>query len=514
MRKLPLLIISIFTFFQNFSFSQSAIFPENGTIYNQKLHKIELIFHPDSMIALFDLANRWTDHSYPATFIYDQTDTLYQVGVRIKGNSSRNAKKLSVKISTDEFNNQEFQGLKTFNLNGNHNDPSVCREFLSTYVLGVNNVVAQRSNWVQLFINGNYHGLYNNAEQINKTFLESRFGNKNGNLYKCSWPADLIWINNDQNTYKNIINPSPLNERAYELKTNESQDDYSDLVHLIDVINNTSSSNFKTEIEAIFDVQAYLKTLAVEVLIGHWDNYFYNKNNYYLYFNTATSKFVYIPYDMDNTFGVQWGVSDINNRNIHQWGNSNNTTAPLTNKILAVTEFRKDYEQYIFDIISANFNENFLFPKLDEFKSEVSQAAMNDPYFNGIWNSDYGFTTSDWSDSYSLAFGSHVSFGIKPFISDRINSALQQFLFSTNVLENFAEENNPLFYPNPNLGKLYISVLGSFNLLIYDQIGNIVLSENNCLNNTITLEKLSNGIYFVNVQQKSKSSFSKIVLNR
>ena len=36
-------------------------------------------------------------------------------------------------------------------------------------------------------------------------------------------------------------------------------------------------------IEDNFEVDLYLKTLAAEILIGHWDGYAYNHNNYYLY---------------------------------------------------------------------------------------------------------------------------------------------------------------------------------------------------------------------------------------
>ena len=55
------------------------------------------------------------------------------------------------------------------------------------------------------------------------------------------------------------------------------------------------------EIERVFNVVDYLKIIAFDVLIGNWDGYVGNKNNYYLYHNPQTGLFDYIPYDLDNT---------------------------------------------------------------------------------------------------------------------------------------------------------------------------------------------------------------------
>ena len=309
--------------------SQSAVYPKPGTVFDRKLHSIQLWIHPDSLNQMLLKENWYSDHSYPALFVYDNEDTLHTVGLRLKGNTSRAAKKKGFRIDFDQFSQQTFQGLKKFNINGNHNDPSMSREYLAAHAMNQAYNPSIRGNLVRLYINGEYWGVRNNSEFIDKTFVQSRFGDNTGNLYKCSWPCDLTWKGANQQTYKDMMNGG---ERAYDLKTNETADDYSDLVNLINAINNSPTDSFIPRIERMFDVQAYLKTLAMEVLVGHWDNYFANKNNYWLYHNMKTGKFVYLPYDMDNTWGVQWGFSNIGNRNIHDWGNKAGSAAPsLTN---------------------------------------------------------------------------------------------------------------------------------------------------------------------------------------
>ena len=72
----------------------------------------------------------------------------------------------------------------------------------------------------EFYINGEYKGLYINVEHINDDFLKLRFGNDQGNLYKCGWPADLHYISDNPNDYKMENN----GERVYELKTKKQRE--------------------------------------------------------------------------------------------------------------------------------------------------------------------------------------------------------------------------------------------------------------------------------------------------
>ena len=429
---------------------QSAVYPKPGTVFDRKLHSIQLWIHPDSLSQMLLKENWYSDHGYPALFVYDYEDTLHKVGMRLKGNTSRAAKRKGFRIDFDEFAAQTFQGLKKFNINGNHNDPSMSREYLAAHAMNQAYNPSIRGNLVRLYINGEYWGIRNNSEFIDKTFVQSRFGDNTGNLYKCSWPADLTWKGASQQTYKDILNGT---DRAYDLKTNETADDYTDLVNFINAINNSPTDSFVPRIERLFDVQAYLKTLAMEVLIGHWDNYFANKNNYWLYHNMKTGKFVYLPYDMDNTFGIHWGYPDINTRNIHNWGNKANSAAPLTYKLFALPQYKRMYEFYIREHMKDPYHIDSLYQELDYIAKLIDTSMQNDPFYNGKFPSDYGFTYNDWKASYSQAWGNHVSFGIKPFIGARSNSASQQMIFASTTPSIRWEQ---MVYPNPCVGLITI----------------------------------------------------------
>jgi spore coat protein CotH len=52
------------------------------------------------------------------------------------------------------------------------------------------------------------------------------------------------------------------------------------------------------------DVDLFLKTYAVSVIVGMWDDYWAdNGNNYYFYFD-SDGKVYFIPYDYDNSMGI------------------------------------------------------------------------------------------------------------------------------------------------------------------------------------------------------------------
>jgi spore coat protein CotH len=494
------IIISIFLLYAAKTTAQQAIWPNNGTLFDRKLHRIEIFLPADSWTKMNTRV--WDNEYFSSLFIYDQKDTLRNIGMRVKGNTSREAKKKGYRLDLAEFQSQTYQGLKNMNLNGNHNDPSMVREYLSSRFLDRAGIIAARCNPVELYVNGKFEGLRNHSEYIDKIFLTSRFGESGGNLYKCGWPADLGWLGSSQQPYKDLINPSPLNERAYELKTNTGKDDYSDLVNLIDIINNSPKDSFEVRLERFFDVNAYLKVLAAEVLMGHWDNYFYNKNNYFLYHRMSDNRFVYIPYDMDNTFGVQWGVPDIQKRNIHAWGNLSSSKAPLTYKILNVTRWKMAYEQEMRNMLQNAYDTDSMFSIIDHHKTVVANAINQDPFYNGTRTSDYGFTVSDWQLSDSKAWGKHVSFGVKPFIDERTTTALQQMIYPAGQV--FKVVKNLNIFPNPASDRVFSTWFNGQTIGIY-QTNGLLVKHYISVTGEVPISELPDGVYILEVEKTGRA---------
>lgn len=64
--------------------------------------------------------------------------------------------------------------------------------------LSAMNVPVYRSSFAMLWINEVNYGLYNIVEDIGKDFLDSRYGESDGNLYRaCAFHAPLKYHNDD-----------------------------------------------------------------------------------------------------------------------------------------------------------------------------------------------------------------------------------------------------------------------------------------------------------------------------
>ncbi|MCB9023166.1 MAG: CotH kinase family protein [Lentimicrobiaceae bacterium] len=443
MKKNVLLVLLFACFQLQLSVKAQPILPDNGELYiHSVVPRVDILIHPDTLAWIYE--NVESDQEFHATFVYDNNhihDTIYNIGFRLRGNTSRYAQKKSFKVSFNSFiQGQKYFGVEKMNLNGEHNDPSVVRAGLYWEILREAHLAGPRANHVRVYINGNFYGVYTNVEHIDEEFAKTYFGNNDGNLYKCLWPADLGYRGSNPDDYKFMAG----DRRTYELKINEEADDYSDLANFISVLNNTPLVDLPCELEKVFNVQDYLKIAAIDILTGNWDGYIYNKNNFYLYHNTATGLFEYIPYDTDNTFGIDWFGIDWASRNIYNWSNPDENR-PLYTRLMQVPEYRDAFTYYTRQIIGqitslAEFQNN-----ITALKSQLEAYVAIDPYYP----LDYGYTINSFNTSFTSGTGAHVPIGLLPFINSRNASALSQ-AENTQALPivKYIGHNSPLAFQN------------------------------------------------------------------
>jgi CotH kinase protein len=375
-------IIAFFCLFSTIMYSQSI--PYRNLFEENKLPSIYVTLPADSLTWLY--ANVNNDRDIRANFVFDdgiKRDTMLNIGFRLRGNTSRASAKKSFKVKFNAFTSGiKYQGVKELNLNGSHNDPTMVREKLYYDAWNLAGLPQRRATFAKMYINNAYYGLYTNIEELDDEWLQRVFGTDDGNLYKCTYPADLKYITANQASYKAVLHS--VGVRAYDLKTNELTDDYTDLARLCTVIN--TPTNFECEIQKVLNVQGFLKAYAVEVLAGNWDDYAYNKNNFFLYQNPKNNLFEFITYDPDNSFGVDFGGGPFTTRNIYTWQNTANGI--LVNKLLAVPTFKNQYSFYLKQLTDNAFSN--LFPRLDAMKALISSAAQDDTYRKKsckIWDS-------------------------------------------------------------------------------------------------------------------------------
>jgi len=284
-------------------------------------------------------------------------------------------------------------------------DKSQIRENYSYDLLNRAGCCAPRASSAKLYITiegvRHYFGIYTMLEPVDKSFLTKRFGKdaNDGNLYKCllgdSGPATLEPVED----IPHLLFPEErvmgskdweTNYRpTYDLKTNEDQADHRVLVDFIDNLNMLNGSDLKTYLDKHFEVDRFLKTQAINVLLGKWDDYWPMGNNYYLYFNN-NGKIEFIPVDYDMVLGQAIPLIDTDTVGIYEWRNIVNEflciqtgipldvldsihtwESPLVKKILEIPEYCEVYEQYIIDLINPA-NGLFVYSAYEEIYDEMA----------------------------------------------------------------------------------------------------------------------------------------------
>ncbi|SEA52509.1 CotH protein [Desulfuromusa kysingii] len=294
----------------------------------------------------------------PADIYYNDIQ-WYRVGIRFKGNSSLQTSwqqgilKLPFKLDFDEFeddypqiDNQRFYGFKKLSLKNNYNDESLMREQVAADVFRDAGVAVSHTAFYALYIDHGdgpeYFGLYTLVEEVDDTVIDTQFTSDKGNLYKPEDGAATFV----EDEYDSIA-------EYFEKKTNEDDEDWSDIEDMFIALHDDTSSaaTWRANLEATFDVDAFLKYLAVNGIIQNWDTYGLMAHNYYLYNDPDTAKLVWIPWDNNEALqdGNMGGALDLD------FANLNSASWPLIAQLYADDVYRERYDGYLQDVIDDAF---------------------------------------------------------------------------------------------------------------------------------------------------------------
>jgi spore coat protein CotH len=329
----------------------------------------------------------------PVDVYYEDTQ-WYRVGIRFKGNSSLQSSwqagilKLSFKMDFDEFeddypqiDNQRFYGFKKFSLKNNYDDDSQLREKVASEVFKNAGMAVSNTAFYTVYVDHGdgpeYFGLYTLVEEIDDTVIDTQFSSDDGNLYK---PED------DGATF---IDGS-FNEDDFEKKTNEDEEDWSDIIALFDALHDDTRTSdpetWRSNLESVFNVDGFLQYLAINGAIQNWDTYGVMPHNFYLYNDPDTSKLTWIPWDNNEALqdGKQGGALNLN------FSDLNDNSWPLIAKIYADEEYKAIYDAYLLEVINDSFEINTMQSLYDTYSALIEPYATSEV-------SGYSFLSSSTS---------------------------------------------------------------------------------------------------------------------
>jgi hypothetical protein len=235
----------------------------------------------------------------PATLQFeDDSGTVGPIstGIRIKGLSVERTldEKAAFRLDLDRFEaGGHLFGIEKLTLNNFVQDPSASHERLFYGILQRRELAAPRVGYVEVFVNGEYFGVYLALESSDEGAFLGRSFASTALLYEGQYGQDL-----------------------YPGRAETFDQDYGDdpsrqeLTRIIDDVAAASDAAFVADTRDTIDWDNVISQMAADVFCGHFDSYTANRNNFTLHIDDD-SRLGLISGGADQSFTEAVDVTDI-----------------------------------------------------------------------------------------------------------------------------------------------------------------------------------------------------------
>ena len=394
--------------------------PDHPLFDGDAVHEVHITFNQENWWHLLHVYFLEYEEPEYLAAEFDWADVHFDsIGVRFKGMSSFQAnrtEKKSFKLDFDVFvQDQEIYGLDKLNLNCGFFDPSFVREKCAHEICEAAGLPSVRVNYAALYINDIYWGLYTVVEQVDREFIESRFGSgEDGNLWKGDPHGSLEYLGSSESAYYDF----------YGLKTNEQENDWFPLVELADGLNNTQADELPDVLSPLLDVNSVLVLLAVDNLLVNLDSYTGRCGNYYLYHRDLDGRFVLINWDFNESWGVfnQWGMTLDQLKQLDPYWVSSKPGQyrPLAEILWEVDVYREVYQGHLQRLMSDSAHPDTLLDRMEELRDLIRPYVYAEVPPRSIFNPLH-FESAMSTDMYypiGLPPGKFIP-GLQGFIQER-----------------------------------------------------------------------------------------------
>lgn len=284
------------------------------------------------------------------------------VGVRYKGNSSysptRNKNPFNIKLD-HVIDGQHYEGFKILKLSNGFMDPSFLREVLG-YFICRQYLPASRANFMRVYVNDAYIGLYTNVEHAGDGFLEANYLSSSGAYFQCDRadvPVSIPPSCTPANPGSALRYTSPDSACYYNQYELESEHGWASLLNLLKMLNQSPAT-----IAEVLNVDRALWMLALNNAYVNLDSYSGSGHNYLIY-QMANGRYQCLPWDLNEFYGAFTNAGTGGSLNVQQMReldpllHLNNPDRPLVSKLLLQPAYQRRYLahlQTIFDDLAAS----------------------------------------------------------------------------------------------------------------------------------------------------------------
>ncbi|MBE9510487.1 MAG: CotH kinase family protein [Bacteroidetes bacterium] len=408
------------------------------------------------------------------------------VGVRIHGRGSRNASQKTLKVYSRAKYGKERINYKIFqdkDINSFHGflirttlgdisktffKDELCHELVKEL-----NMDIQAFRPSVVFINGEYWGIHNLRERVDKYYIENNHNRDPENL-------DMIAIGFYQ---EEVIEGDNL--------------DYHALINFIAANNIQDPKNYEY-IKSKIDINNYIDYYISQLYFANFD--WPDSNMKYWHSRTDDSKWRWLFYDCDWCF-----VKDSYNHLVENTIDDDRyyvfreSATFLFRSLLKNKEFRDQFYARFIYLLNSTFEPGLVISKIEEFKEIYSPLIID--HMNR-WNEPK--TYIHWLENVE---------GLKYFAIKRPAILLNQ------LIDNF--DIPYTIFPNPVYGTLYIQTNlpdeVNHRIEIFNALGKVEYSRtfgntSELVSNPVSVASFSRGIYFIKIQYGNLIFHSKLII--
>ena len=263
-----------------------------------------------------------SNEALDGTFVYGNSRAVYNAGGRYRGspfirpgyNSPVGNLCAYVWSMPDD---EPVLGGGEFNLDTLEpgRDGTRQREITSFWIAGQLGVPFSYQRYVHLYVNGNKRGdIFTDSQQPNSDYVRSWFANDDrGQIFKID---DWFEFNdsvarefNIDATLQNFTTTGGAKKQAryrwnWEKKSNRGlDDDYVPIFDLVDAVNTPGTDTYTETVEALVDIEQWLRVFAARRIVADWDGYGYNRGKNQFAYKPENDDWKMLLWDLDFSLG-------------------------------------------------------------------------------------------------------------------------------------------------------------------------------------------------------------------
>jgi spore coat protein CotH len=305
-------------------------------------------------------------------------ETFKDVGVRYKGNGSfvmlkGSPPKRSFKVDLNDYvKGQRLAGQGKLNLHNRAGDEGFLTESVAYRLYREAGVPAPRTAFARVSVTAppglvhKYLGLYSVVEEVDEAFAKERFGSKRGAIFKPVTQALFGDLGDDWAAYAHV----------YDAKAGVMAVQARRVIEFAQLVTYADDGTFARRLGEFLDVDEFARFMAVTVYLANVDSILHTGQNFYLYLDPRTGRFVFIPWDVDGSFGQIFG-EQLRMAKLsvdHPWAGTNR----FLERVFKVEAFRAAYRARLGEFARTIFEPARFHREVDELARAIRPAVAEE----------------------------------------------------------------------------------------------------------------------------------------